>query len=142
MSVATEFAPSVPLLDAIPARVRPHVPATRPAELATVTVLRAPGERSLAAPLRLTRRGVVALALAVVALGVTLVWVAALSAPSSVAAPAGGPSVVTVQAGDTLWSIASRVAPQRDPRAEVAVLQRRNHLSGADLTPGQQLRVH
>ena len=138
MSVATEFAPSVP----IPARARPHVPAARPEALATVTVLRPPAERSVSAPLRLTRRGVAVLALAVVALGAVLVWAAARSAPEPAGTPAGGPSVVTVQAGETLWSIASRVAPERDPRAEVATLRQLNHLPGADLTPGQQLRVH
>lgn len=138
MSVATEFAPSVP----IPARARPQALAEHPAALATVSVLRAPDARSVAVPLRLTRRGVVVIALAVAALGAALVWVAALSAPSPAAAPVGGPAVVTVQSGETLWSIASRVAPQQDPRAEVAALQRLNHLTGADLRPGQQLRVH
>jgi LysM repeat protein len=142
MSVATEFAPSVPLPDYIPGSVGPNRPAVLPAPLATITVLRPPSARSVAAPVRLTRRGMVVLALAVVALGAALVWVAALSAPSSGTAPARGPAVVTVQSGDTLWSIAQRVAPQSDPRAEVATLQRLNQLSGVGLTPGQQLRVH
>jgi LysM repeat protein len=46
-----------------------------------------------------------------------------------------------VQSGDTLWSIASRVAPGRDPRDEVARLQRLNHLDGVDLAAGQVLRT-
>ena len=46
-----------------------------------------------------------------------------------------------VGAGDSLWSIAARIAPQRDPRAEVADLQRVNHLASTDLTPGQILRT-
>jgi LysM repeat protein len=49
---------------------------------------------------------------------------------------------VTVQPGDTLWKIATRVAPQRDPRAEVAALQQVNHLDSAGLVPGQVLRTH
>ena len=137
MSVATEFAPTV----TIPARALSHVPAARPMPLATVTVLRPPGAGTVAAPLRLTRRGVVVVALAVAALGAVLVWLAALSAPSPAAAPESGPAAVTVRSGDTLWSIASRVAPQRDPRAEIATLQHLNHLGGVDLTPGQVLRV-
>jgi LysM repeat protein len=48
---------------------------------------------------------------------------------------------VTVQPGDTLWSIATRVAPQRDPRAEVAALQKRNHLADVALVPGQVLQI-
>lgn len=132
MSVATEFAPSFPLPE----------PSARPAPLATVTALRAPHPRSVAAPLRLTRRGVHVLALAVAALGAALVWVAALSAPRPGPVAPAGPALVTVESGDTLWSIAQRVAPGRDPRAEVATLQRINRLSGAQLAPGQLLRVH
>ena len=52
------------------------------------------------------------------------------------------PATVTVQPGDTLWSIATRLAPQRDPRAEVADLQQLNHLGGGPLVPGQVLRTH
>jgi len=48
---------------------------------------------------------------------------------------------VTVQSGDTLWSIAQSVAPNRDPRAVVADLQSRNHLSDVALSPGQTLKV-
>jgi hypothetical protein len=40
-----------------------------------------------------------------------------------------------------LWSIAARVAPNVDPRAEVEVLQRVNRLPGAELVPGQRLRL-
>jgi Tfp pilus assembly protein FimV len=76
----------------------------------------------------------------VAALAGALVWLASLSAPPP-AAPTAGPRAVTVQSGDTLWSIASRVAPQADPRAEVAVLRHRNHLPSVDLTPGQVLQV-
>jgi LysM repeat protein len=140
MSVATEFAPTV----SIPARARPHVataPLGPPALLASVTVLHAPSVRSSASPARLTRRGVVILAVAVAALGAALVWLAALSAPSPAAAPAAVPATVTVHSGDTLWSIATRVAPARDPRAEVAALQQLNHLADVSLVPGQELRT-
>ncbi|HEX3335718.1 MAG TPA: LysM peptidoglycan-binding domain-containing protein [Jatrophihabitans sp.] len=136
MSVAFDYAPAV----TIPAPARPGAPAGAPRRLATVTVLLPPGAPACAPPLRLTRRGVVVLALAVSVLGGALVWLASLSAPAPGPAPAG-PRAVTVEAGDTLWSIAARFAPQRDPRAEVAALQHRNHLTSVDLTPGQVLRV-
>jgi hypothetical protein len=147
MSVATEFAPTVSIPGLILGSACPDLPlpdrtAARPGPLATVTVLRPPSERSVSAPVRLTRRGMFVVALAVAALGAALVWVAALVAPSPSAAPATGPAVVTVESGDTLWSIAQRVAPQTDPRAEVTTLQRLNHLGGVGLVPGQQLRVH
>jgi hypothetical protein len=132
MSVATEFAPVV----YIPTRALPD---EQP--IATVMTLHRPSEQSIAAPLRLTRRGVTAIAVVVAALAVGLVWLAWLSAPAAPAA-AHRPDSVTVGTGDTLWSIATRVAPARDPRAEIAELQRINHLASADLTAGQVLRTH
>jgi len=131
MSAATEFAPVV----YIPSRARPREQRT-----ATIVTLQRPCAASVAAPLRLTRRGVVALAVAVVSLAAVLIWTAWLSAPS--VATGRPPATVTVRNGDTLWSIATRIAPERDPRAEVATLQRRNHLNGVDVFPGQVLRTH
>jgi LysM repeat protein len=53
---------------------------------------------------------------------------------------AGRAQVYVVQPGDTLWSIASsRYAG--DPREGVWKLERRNHLAGATLTPGQRLTL-
>jgi Tfp pilus assembly protein FimV len=135
MSVATELVPTV----SIPARARPAEPLERPEQWANVTVLHPPADPG-STTVRLTRRGIVVLAVAVLALGVALIWLARLSAPHQ-AADMPAPPAVTVEPGDTLWSIASRVAPGRDPRAEVAALQRRNHLTGVQLLPGQVLRV-
>src|SRR3954447_17750135 len=135
MSVATEFAPSV----SIPARAREIMPVEAPGRLATVTVLGP--VRPETPPSRLTRRGVVVLALLIGLLGAALVWVARLSAPASSGPATVAPQVVSVAPGDTLWSIAVRVAPGVDPRDEVARLQRVNHLDGVDLVPGQHLRV-
>lgn len=135
MSVATEFPPVVE----IPARARRHAPQRPPA---SVTVLHAPSERSVAAPLRLTSRGVVVLGVAVATVAVGLVAAAWLSVPHGAGAVAPtAPARVTVRAGDTLWAIAGRVAPQRDPRAEIADLTRWNRLRGAALVPGQVLRT-
>jgi hypothetical protein len=46
----------------------------------------------------------------------------------------------TVEAGDTLWGIARRVAPDRDPREVVDQMVRDNRLRGS-LQVGQQLLV-
>jgi hypothetical protein len=135
MSAATEFAPVV----YIPERARTSAP---PEQLASVITLYRPGAEVLAPPLRLTHRGVVVLSAAVAVLAAALIGLAWLSAPSSAAgSPASTAAAVTVQSGDTYWSIATRIAPQRDPRAEVADLQRLNHLTGAALVPGQILRT-
>lgn len=136
MSAATEFAPVV----YIPERARPD------RREAIVIALHRPAAASVAPPLRLTRRGVVAVSVAVAGLAGALVWLAALSAPAAHAGQAGNrsagvPATVTVGAGDTLWSIATALAPDRDPRAEVATLQRLNHLAGVGLTPGEVLRT-
>ena len=115
-------------------------PETTP--LASVSVLHAPSVSAASAPLRLTRRGMAVLAVLTAAVGAALVWAATLSAPHAATGPAASaPATVTVRAGDTLWALASRVAPDRDPRAEVADLRRINHLTDPTVTPGQTLRV-
>ena len=148
MSVAYDLAPTV----SVPARARLTAPVEvpgperfgRPAEkldrrLAGVAVLHPPAPESL--PLRLTRRGIVALALAVALLAGGLVWLARLSAPQA-ATPRTAAHVVLVQPGDTLWAIAASVAPGSDPQAEVDRLMRRNHLADpGQLRPGMQLQV-
>jgi LysM repeat protein len=131
MSVAVDFVPVVP----IPERARrAHAPSRPLADVVRLHPLVDP------APVRLTRRGVTVLAGLVVAVAAGLLAWAAASAP---AAPAAGPrpASVTVAPGDTLWSIATRVAPQRDPRAEIVALERANHLASPLVLPGQVLRV-
>lgn len=111
----------------------------RPAQLAPVGVK---AERLQPRPLRLTRRGVVAIALGVVAVGGLLLLVAHLSAGSSAAAVVTPPgAVVTVQPGDTLWSIAGQVAPGRDPRGVIERIRESNDLTSVSLIPGQTLKV-
>jgi LysM repeat protein len=152
MSVATQLVPTVSLPPH--ARLRDDDPARfsdRPVDglpgsqrLATVVTLHRPSARAIAAPVRLTRRGVAVLAVAVGVLAAGLVWLAWLSAPGTATTGPSrpvAPVAITVQPGDTLWSIATHVAPDRDPRAEVARLQRLNHLSSADLATGQVLRL-
>lgn len=96
------------------------------------------------APLRLTRRGVIAAVLATIVLGFGLLFLAYVSAGSS---HAGAPSLaagatVTVRPGDTLWSIAEQVQPNHDPRLVVDQLRALNRLDPGSLTPGQTLKVN
>lgn len=134
MSVATDLYTVVP----VPEQAR----APRgPERLASVTTLHGPVDSGAASPVRLTRRGVVVLSLVVAVLAVALVGLARSSAPVDPAPAAVIGNAVTVQSGDTLWTIASRVAPARDPRAEIAQLQQLNHLTDSALVPGQVLRV-
>ena len=53
---------------------------------------------------------------------------------------AGRERVYVVQPRDTLWSIAARTYAG-DPREGVWKLERRNHLAGATIVPGERLVV-
>lgn len=90
---------------------------------------------------------VVAVALAVGAarLVTGLASIGASSGPRSVEAPGGaGPAPVAgvdyvVRPGDTLWSIATRIAPDDDPRVVVDALDAAN--GGVDLQVGDRLEL-
>lgn len=97
--------------------------------------------------LRLTRRGrrvLVATAAfpAIVALTAAMVLGGGAALASlDTGAPAGSFTMVTVSAGESLWSIAERVAPTADPRDVVDGIVRLNALGGVGVTPGQQLAI-
>jgi LysM repeat protein len=124
-------------------RRRPAACAVAPAQPAPIPVEVGIGAaRFETHPVRLTRRGVIAVALGVACLGALLLLTAYLSASQPATGPAMAPgTVVTVQPGDTLWSIAGQVAPGRDPRRVVEQLRQSNHLDPVSLTPGQTLKV-
>ena len=48
---------------------------------------------------------------------------------------------VTVQPGDTLWTIASERYPNSDVRAKVWQIEQANHLFGQALQPGETIEV-
>ena len=149
MSTATEFAPSIP----IPDRARPRRTAAVVLRFPSDRVQRAavpevPPPRVALAPcretspgIRLTRRG---RAIAVLAVGMALagaLWLAHSSAVGSSAPHRPPPSTVVVRPNDTLWSIATVVAPDRDPRVVVSELERRNDLTDPTVHVGQVLRT-
>jgi len=91
------------------------------------------------APLRLTRRGR-AVVLAFFMLMASAASAVLFATASRANDPETGPApTVVVQPHDTLWSIATRTAPRRDPYAAVAELQRLNDLSGYVVHPGETL---
>jgi len=90
--------------------------------------------------LRLTRRGRAVLVLLPAVLALSSAFVG-MSAPFAQADPAASSRTVVVRTGDTLWAIAERVAPARDPRDVVAALERANHLAGAVVLAGSRLEV-
>ncbi|PRA78639.1 LysM peptidoglycan-binding domain-containing protein [Microbacterium sp. MYb66] len=95
--------------------------------------------------LRLTARGRgVLLAFASVPLAVGIAF-AAISGGSAVASGEDAAVVsvetVTVMPGETLWSIATEVAPDADPREVIGEISRMNLLRGGELQIGQKLAI-
>jgi hypothetical protein len=131
--------------DPVPLRPAPRPLPTRPAASARAVGTRPVGARVVRpAPghLRLTRRGRLVTAAATLLIAVlTLVGVVSRvgSLDESAQVPASAPAQVVVAPGETLWSIAERVAPHRDPRTVVAGIQRLNGLPTADVHVGQTL---
>jgi LysM repeat protein len=72
---------------------------------------------------------------------------AVLSGPVANAVGVGGTQApdasrtYVVRPGDTLWSIARRLAPSNDPRVVVDVLASANGVDPGALVPGQQLSL-
>ncbi len=62
-------------------------------------------------------------------------------ARSAIGGAPGAYETVTVQPGDTVWSIAAQHYPQSDTRAKVGEIERDNSLSGPELHPGQRLKL-
>lgn len=96
--------------------------------------------------LRLTVRGRRVMAALVAVPIAAAIAAAALSGGAALASREGGAAVgtfptVSVAAGDSLWSIAQRVAPDADPRDVVDAIMRLNALDGVSITPGEQLSV-
>lgn len=54
--------------------------------------------------------------------------------------PVSGRSYV-VRSGDTLWSIADRMAPSQDPRPLVDAIASANGVEAGSLVPGQRLVI-
>ena len=92
----------------------------------------------------LTRRGRLARTLLVLSLAVVLASVFGLSAGAGTSDSVGAPTSfieVTVAPGDTLWSLASRMAGGADVRAMVDEIASVNALASADLQAGQKVRI-
>jgi hypothetical protein len=100
-----------------------------------------PGQGS-APGLRLTRRGRVVVAAAMLLGVLAFGWMGTRLVHTQTTIPPSAPAVVEVQPGDTVWSIAERVAPAADTRAVVDAIVARNDLVGGVVHPGQHLVIH
>ncbi|HEY7104564.1 MAG TPA: LysM peptidoglycan-binding domain-containing protein [Mycobacteriales bacterium] len=131
--------------DLAQARPAGSVPVRLPPERTRAIVSRPVGARVVRpAPghLRLTRRGrLVTVAAAVLIAALTPVGVVSRAGTlrETAPVPASAPAQLVVAPGETLWSIAERVAPDRDPRTVVAGIQQLNDLPTPDVHAGQTL---
>ncbi len=97
----------------------------------------APSRRST----HLTGRGRLLVLAGLVALMLAAFAAGRSASSQAVEQPAGPPTLtqIVVEPGDTLWAVARRVAPERDPRELVSQIRRLNDLPTAALQVGQQL---
>jgi len=98
--------------------------------------------------LRLTRRGRAVLTLLValpVVIALVVGFFAGASALAEGAAPAGTAPAsfeyVTVQPGQSLWELASELAPGADPRDVIQEIKALNALDSSAVNPGQRLAI-
>lgn len=120
--------------------------ATRPMPTASpyarAKIERAPqvSSRGRSTAVHLTRRGrLLLLALLVLVLFGAFSLGRAASQADPVGQPAPALEQITVQPGDSLWTVARRIAPDNDPREVIAQLRRLNDLPSWQLSAGQQL---
>jgi hypothetical protein len=92
--------------------------------------------------LRMTARGRVVL-LVLVAIPVIAIALAfGLGAGGATATSSSTPlSTVIVQPGQTLWQLATKVAPQSDPRDVINDIMSVNRLATATIQPGEKLEI-
>jgi hypothetical protein len=99
----------------------------------------------LAAPrLRLTKRGRAVLFLLVAVPVVIAAVMMVLGGGTAVAtgeASNASLQYVTVEAGQSLWQLATELAPTADPREVVSDISHLNQLASSDVQPGQRLAI-
>jgi len=93
----------------------------------------------------LNRRGKLARTLVVLSLAIVAASVAGgeagANASKSTVVAADSFITVTVAPGDTVWSLASRVAPQGQAGALVSAIIEINSLGSGDVVAGQKIRI-
>jgi hypothetical protein len=110
---------------------------------------RRPGGAQHAAPLRLTRRGRIVLAVLTVVLATVVITVIGMAAAGGAQATNHGKAgagyqgmrQIVVQPGQTLWSIAAKVEPAADPRLVIAQIMTANSLTSTVVQAGELIWV-
>ncbi|MGN6198527.1 LysM peptidoglycan-binding domain-containing protein [Humibacter sp.] len=111
--------------------------------MTTIALAHSTRSRSAHVRTRLTRRGRVVLS-ALIVLPVLVgggALLASSGAMAGIESSAASFHHLTVQPGESLWSIAQRVAPHSDPRDVVAAFVDLNGLSSSMVQAGEQLAI-
>lgn len=111
--------------------------------------VRSSGATAASARLRITRRGRLVLTTLVVSPLLALGVVAGVNATSAIATSVGAGSsaavvdfeYVTINAGESLWQVAERIAPASDPRDVVADIVSLNQLTSSSVEAGQRVAI-
>lgn len=90
------------------------------------------------APVRLTARGRALVLAVLVALALMVGSIAVATTGGSPSSRSALPTTV-VEQGDTLWGIATRHAPDRDPLLTMDEIRRLNGIKGSTIEVGQEL---
>jgi LysM repeat protein len=94
--------------------------------------------------IHLNRRGRLARTFVVLSLAIVLGSLVSVNAGANSERPTEAATnfiTVTVTPGDTVWSLAERLAPTSDLRAFVSEVIEINSLASADLAAGQKIRI-
>jgi LysM domain len=112
-------------------------------DMTTMTVTPLGRTRGSASGLHLTRRGRLTVTVFGALLASVLLGLGHLPATQATDRPStiSPTSTVVVHPGETLWQIAERLAPAKDPRVMVHRIEELNGLTGAAVTVGQSLYV-
>ena len=126
---------------AIPTGLKGSATPAQRAHLAPASREKAEGAH-MRSSIRLTRRGRIALILAI-ACAFLAGWstLGGSTADASVESASAVGQVVVVQQGENLWSIAQDIAPSTDPREVILRIREMNDLGTDHVYPGQSLHV-
>ncbi len=96
------------------------------------------------APMRLTRRGRIVVGTLValpIVVGAYFIGLGSSSAGADSVQSTVSFETITVMPGDTLWSIAQKIAPNADAQAVIAGIEALNQLESLTVQPGQKLAI-
>jgi LysM repeat protein len=99
---------------------------------------------AITASLKLNRRGRLARTLVVLSLAIVLASLVSAKAGAGTDITVSAPDsfiTVTVAPGETVWTLANRIAAPGDVRALVSEISSVNNLSSVDITAGQKVRI-